>query len=250
MEIRMTVIGISATTETIRDALRTRVNAAYIHAVERSGAVPVVLPPIQSSERAGEMLDRVDGLILTGGEDIDPARYDAAAHAETGSPNAARDATELALTHAARERGLPTLAICRGIQLLNVALGGTLVQDIPSERPSAVDHDPRGARDVRAHAIVVEPGSALAAALGVDGLRANSFHHQAVDRVAPGLGVTARAPDGIVEGVEWIGDGAWWALGVQWHPEELVDGTEGWDRNLFAALAHQAQNYGRTVVGR
>jgi putative glutamine amidotransferase len=102
-----------------------------------------------------------------------------------------------------------------------------------------MEHDPGAARDARVHEIVVEPGSRLSAALGATTLSANSFHHQALDRVADGLRVTARAPDGLIEGVEWEGD-EWWALGVQWHPEELVEGSERWDRELFAALIRAA----------
>jgi putative glutamine amidotransferase len=237
---RTPLIAVTATSEHIRSALRVRVNAAYTRAVERAGAIPFVVPPLGDPAALGPLLDRVDGLVLTGGEDVDPARYGTQPHPALGVLNADRDATELALVAEARSRRLPTLAICRGIQLLNVALGGTLVQDIPSERPSAIEHDSAQARDARVHEVSVEPGSRLAAALGDTCVRANSFHHQALDRVADGLRVTARASDGLIEGVEWSGE-EWWALGVQWHPEELVDGSERWDRQLFAALIRAAR---------
>jgi putative glutamine amidotransferase len=233
------LIALSATSEVIRDALRVRLNAAYTRALEKAGALPVIVPPLHDPIALTALMGRVDGLVLTGGEDVDPSRYGATPHPKLGTTHPERDATELALVSEARARRLPTLAICRGIQLLNVALGGTLIQDIRAERPSSIEHQPGGARDARAHEVTVEAGSRLAAALGETRVRANSSHHQALDRVAPGLRVTARAPDGIIEGVEWAEDD-WWALGVQWHPEELVEGREGWDRQLFAALVNAA----------
>ena len=124
--------------------------------------------------------------------------------------------------------------------MLNVALGGTLVQDLPSERPGDVAHDPASSRDARVHEVAIAPGSRLAAAIGATRATVNSFHHQAVDRVAEALAVVARAPDGVVEGVE-AADAAWWALGVQWHPEELTATPESWDRALFAAFAERVR---------
>ncbi|HJU89950.1 MAG TPA: gamma-glutamyl-gamma-aminobutyrate hydrolase family protein [Gemmatimonadaceae bacterium] len=237
---RPPVIAVSSTSEIIRNALRVRLNASYTRALERVGALPLIVPPLADTAPLGALLDRVDGLVLTGGEDVDPSRYGAEPHPELGATHEDRDATELALVDQARRRKLPTLAICRGIQLLNVALGGTLIQDIPDQRPSAIPHDPKSARDQRVHDVEIAAGSRLAAALGDTRVRANSFHHQALDRVADGLRVTARAPDGIIEGVEWIADD-WWALGVQWHPEELVESNERWDHELFAALVHAAR---------
>jgi putative glutamine amidotransferase len=212
------------------------VNAAYTVALEASGMVPLVVPPLSAPDAAERLVRRVDGLLLTGGEDVDPAHYGATRHPALGEVHARRDSWELRLVAAAREWCLPTLAICRGIQVLNVALGGTLVQDIPSEVPRALAHDPAEARSWRVHEVEVEPGSRLASALGTDHLTVNSTHHQAIDRARSPLRVTARAPDGIVEGVETSADDPWWVLGVQWHPEELIDTPEGWDRALFAAF--------------
>jgi putative glutamine amidotransferase len=182
------------------------------------------------------MLDGMAGLILTGGEDVDPAHFGSAPHPALGAVNAARDAFELALVRAAQKRRLPTLAICRGVQVANVALGGTLVQDIPSERPEALPHDGPGARGERVHTVQLRVGSRLATALGGTDATINSMHHQSVARVADGLVAVAHAPDGVVEGLEWAGDD-WWMTGVQWHPEELTDTPESWDRALFAAFA-------------
>jgi putative glutamine amidotransferase len=145
----------------------------------------------------------------------------------------------MALVRAARARALPTLAICRGVQLLNVALGGTLVQDIPSDHPSPLQHDAGSPRDARVHDISIATGSRLAAAVGATTLQVNSFHHQAIARVAPPLAACAWASDGVIEGVEATDD-TWWALGVQWHPEELVGSLEPWDRELFSALVERA----------
>lgn len=225
----------TSTTESIRALLRTRANASYTAAAREAGLRPYILPVLPESDAAA-MLDGMTGLILTGGEDVDPARFGASPHPALGEVHAGRDAFELALVRAAQARRLPTLAICRGIQVVNVALGGTLVQDLPSEWPKAIAHDGSGGRGERVHVVHVSPASRLAAALGTTEPDVNSFHHQAVARAATGLAVVARAPDGVIEGVEWTGE-EWWMLGVQWHPEELTATSEPWDRALFAAFA-------------
>jgi putative glutamine amidotransferase len=234
------VVAVTATSEIINGAPpRVRLNVAYVRALEAAGLVPLVVPPLADPSRAARVLAAVDGLVLSGGEDVDPARYGAARRPECGEPHAGRDATELALVEAARARRMPTLAICRGVQLLNVALGGTLVQDLPAERPSELRHEAGGDRDARTHDVAVDPGTLLGTALGTTRLAVNSFHHQALDRVAPSLRAVARASDGVIEGVEGDEPSDWWVLGVQWHPEELVDGAEGWDRGIFRAFAER-----------
>ena len=195
------------------------------------------MPPLARADDLGALLDVVGGLVLTGGEDVAPRHYGAEAHPRLGAVHAARDAVELALVQAARARRTPTLAICRGIQLLNVALGGTLVQDLPSERPGTLPHDAGRARGERTHAVEVQPGSRLAAALGATRLRVNSLHHQAVDRPAPQLRAVAHAPDGVVEAMEGAPRSPWPLLAVQWHPEELVGDAPAWDRRLFEHFA-------------
>lgn len=228
------IIAVTATTEVIRDVLRVRVNEAYTRALTEVGLVPFVIPPLPSAA-AADAIRAVDGLLLTGGEDLAPDRYGQEAH-PTVDVHVGRDESEIALCLAAMAQGIPTLAICRGIQVVNVALGGTLIQDIPSQRPNALDHDPRVERSDRVHDVSVAADSLLAAALEADRLVANSSHHQALDRVADGLRVTACAPDGVIEGAEFT-DPRWWMLAVQWHPEELIATPEPWDRNLFAAFA-------------
>ena len=235
------LVLLTATTKDIGGLMRVRLNEAYVTAACAAGLAPVVLPPI-APDRLSPVLERVSGVILTGGEDINPAEYGATPHPACGAPHLQRDACEIALARLARERGLPTLAICRGIQAVNVALGGTLVQDIPSERPSGINHDQSQERATRVHTVSLDQGSRLAAAVGATEIAVNSFHHQSLDEPAPGLKLTARAPDGIVEGAEWDGDD-WWMLGVQWHPEELTDDARDWDRGLFRALADEARRF-------
>lgn len=233
------LVALTATTATSDGIVRVRTNAAYVRALEAAGLVPLVLPPLNAAH-ADRALDAVSGLVLTGGEDVAPWRYGEPPHRALGTVNEARDAFELALIAAAHDRSLPTLAICRGIQVLNVALGGTLVQDIPSQCPAALLHAPGDGRAMRVHEIAVDSGSRLAEVLEADRLSVNSAHHQAIGRVADGLRVTARAADGIIEGAEWDVD-AWWAVGVQWHPEELTETPEPWDRGLFASFAARCQ---------
>jgi putative glutamine amidotransferase len=209
-----------------------------VTALENAGLIPLIVPPLSNDRAAAAVLDSVSGLVLTGGEDVDPARYGEERNEKVRSVNAARDATEAELVLEAKARGMPVLAICRGIQMLNVALGGTLVQDIASQCKTDIAHDEDGPRDSRSHEIVVEPGSLIAKAIGTERATVNSFHHQSVKRVADGMRVTARSPDGIIEGLEST-DKDWWAMAVQWHPEEMTDSPEPWDRGLFKAFAQQ-----------
>ena len=236
-------VAVTATTEIIRDALRVRVNSAYTISIRGAGLLPLVLPVLDPAD-AEAALDGMAGLVLTGGEDVNPARYGAAPRPELGDVHDGRDAFETALVEAARARALPTLAICRGVQILNVALGGTLIQDIPAERKNAIEHDGDWARSARVHEVEVTPGSRLAHALGTARPVVNSMHHQAIDTVAPSLATVALAPDGIVEGVEWPTDD-WWMVGVQWHPEELTATPEPWDRALLAAFTEVVERTAR-----
>lgn len=234
-----------AVTATIRadDGVpRVRLTAAYLSILERAGLTPIVIAPLhgtgaQTAAGVERVLDAVSGLVLTGGEDVVPERYGATPSPHLSRVSTERDTTEIAAVQRARDRRVPTLAICRGIQVLNVALGGTLVQDIASERPAALAHDPERPRDSRTHTIQVVAGSRTAHALGALNLEVNSVHHQAVDRLADGLVVTALAPDGIVEGVETPIADPWWVVGVQWHPEEFVADAAALDHGLFAAFA-------------
>jgi putative glutamine amidotransferase len=232
-------IAVSGVRRHWKGADRSGVNAAYVDAVAAAGAVPVILPSSIAPEHAGAALDGVDGLLLSGGEDIDPVWYCMDPVPQLGDVDPARDRFEFALFTTARERGLPVLGICRGLQLVNVAMGGVLWQDLPSERPSAVRHDRADARDARTHHVDVAAGSRTAAALAVDALGVNSFHHQGVRTLAPGLVATAHAPDGLVEAFEGTEGG--WLLAVQWHPEEMHADPQAPDRGLFTALVGAAR---------
>lgn len=236
--VTLPIVALSATTKVIDGLPRVRLNEAYVNAVRSAGLTPWVLPPLEPAELE-PVLSAVSGVVLTGGEDVDPAAYGAERDPRTTDVHDRRDRCELALVALAHERRVPTLAICRGIQLVNVSLGGTLIQDIPSECPSNIDHDRSKDRTMRVHDVSIAPDTMLASAVGSSGrISVNSSHHQALARVADGLRVTARAPDGIIEGAEWTGDD-WWMLAVQWHPEELVRDSAQWDRGLFRAFAER-----------
>lgn len=232
------LIALTASSRTpARGEARVRVNEAYVRALQSVGLIPLVIPPSLSADDARDLVARVDGVLLSGGEDVDPALYGASRHPLTQPAHPGRDATESALARAARDAACPTLAICRGLQLLNVVLGGTLVQDLASERPGTLVHPQDEARDQRVHPLSIAPDSRLAAIIGAPEITVNSLHHQAIDRVAQSLRVTAHAPDHVIEAVE--STDAWWAVAVQWHPEELMDDIEPWDRALFAAFASE-----------
>jgi putative glutamine amidotransferase len=191
----------------------------YVRSVEQAGAVPVVLPPVSPGD-VPALLDRLDGVLLSGGVDVDPVLYGQAPHPKLGRVNRRRDDFELALTREALRRDVPILAICRGHQVLNVATGGTLVQHVPSLIGGVVQHDGRGPRWRRAHRVEVTAPSRLHEILGQDALSVNSIHHQAVDRVGEDLVVSARSPeDGVVEGLEM--PGRRFVVSVQWHPESF-----------------------------
>ncbi len=206
------LVIVAGSTETTRNVPRVGVTDAYMRAVERAGGLPLLAPPYP--ELVAALVARADGIVLVGGEDVDPSRYGAVRNDRTEEPSPERDATELALVQAARGGRLPLLAICRGLQVLNVALGGTLIQDIPSERAGAIDHNPGGRQDIRSHNVRVAVDSRLWRLLRTDQLTVNSLHHQAVDRLGRGLRAVAHSEDGIVEAAETT-DPSWWAVGVQ-----------------------------------
>lgn len=198
----------------------------YIRSLIECGAVPLMLPTALDLQSMREMYEQADGVLFAGGSDIDPAYFNEAPHAETYGIDAERDRAEVALTQWAMQDDKPAFSICRGIQVVNVALGGSLIQDIPTQWHSAVTLEHRGhkvgaARDQVLHEICVEPNCKLAAIIGAGDVGTNSFHHQAVGRVADGLVVTSRAADGIIESVE--APNKRWFIGVQWHPEEMTE---------------------------
>jgi len=205
----------------------------YVDAVERAGGRPVLIPP--SEDGVDETLAALDGIVFSGGADVDPSLYGAEAHPETDSPQARRDAGEMALLRAALERDLPTLAICRGFQLLNVARGGDLIQHLPEQVGLSVHKSIPG--EFAEHPVEVKAETRLAGIVG-ERSEVTSHHHQAIGRIGDGLVECAWAEDGTLEGIE--DPSLRFAVGVQWHPEA----TE--DQALFDALVDEARAYRAT----
>jgi len=207
----------------------------YFDAVTASGGIAVLLPPQPEPDTAAaRVLDGLDGLILTGGLDVDPSLYGAERHPLTDPARPDRDAWELALFRGAEERRMPVLAICRGLQLVNVARGGTLHQHLPEAL--GTERFRIGGGVFATNEVAVDEGSRLAELVGAGGLDVHSYHHQGIDRLGAGLVATARTDDGLVQAFESDGDG--YVLGVQWHPEENRE-----DRRLFAGLVAQASAF-------
>jgi putative glutamine amidotransferase len=233
---RPPTIGVTCA-ELQQDPLSPRIgqNRSYVRALVRAGAAPLLIPPLTDRDLLHALYERLDGLLLPGGGDVHPARYGEPIHEKCGSISPDRDEAELALAQWAMDDGLPLLGICRGIQVLNVALGGSLYQDIQAQVPGAERHDwgSEFPRDYLSHLVTVAPETRLAHLLESPSLPVNSMHHQALKDIASRLAVTARTPDGIVEGIE-AGDHPF-AVAVQWHPEELAEHDPRAQR-LFDAL--------------
>lgn len=250
------LIGVSTYLEPARsgvwDTRASFLPVSYLDAVLEADAIPVLLPPQPCAEgQARAAVERLDALILTGGADVDPRLYGAEPHERTGAPREDRDAWETALFEAATELGMPVLGICRGLQLINVHLGGTLIQHLPDVVGSEA-YQPAPAV-FGSGTIDVDPDSRLAGILGTERRSVPVYHHQGTDQVASGLRVTARTADGVIQALEpalpedGAGDGAGSAylMTVQWHPEE-----ERADRRLFTSLADAARTFrdGRSAL--
>lgn len=237
---RLPIVGVTARRCVVQPRAEPDVEVAfvpttYLDAVRSAGMLPLLLPPGDPAD-ADAALDAVDALLLSGGEDVDPAYYAETPHPASGPFAAARDAWESALVRRAYERRVPTLAICRGAQLLNVALGGALTQHLGDDAERGARHDRASLPRCRVHPVTLTAGDALAAVLGATTVDVNSYHHQAIARVAPPLVAVARADDGVVEAVA-AREASWPAFGVQWHPEDLVGDGGPCERRLFAWLA-------------
>lgn len=231
------VIGINCELEEIRQRMRATLSDEYVRAVSGAGGLPVLLPHLGTREEWREALSLVDGLLLSGGDDLDPALYGQERHPAADLLPDRKQASDLALMDVLFERGTPALGICYGAQLLSVWRGGSLVQDIPSIVGTRVAHA-KGAR----HEVEVEPASRLARILGGARLPVLSWHHQSVDRPGARVRVVARSEDGVVEAVE--DEEHPWLLAVQWHPERMPDAPE--QRRLFEALVEAARERRRT----
>lgn len=217
---------------------RSFVNDDYISSVVLAGGVPLLLPPVDGWESVVSQVAALDGIILSGGSDVDPALYGKEPLAPIGMVNPARDRYELLVIKAADEQEKPLLGICRGVQMLNVAAGGTLHQEVALIEGCNLKHFQATAqRSAFWHSVNVEPGSRLAGMIGAGRQPANSFHHQAVKTVAPGYVVSARSQDGVIEAIERPGER--FVVGVQWHPE-LLAAVAAPMLALFGALVEQA----------
>ncbi len=211
-----------------RGVCRLHVPEPYVRRVEEAGGLALLLPTTDPA-RARAYLELLDGLLLIGGDDVDPSLYGAPPHPELGSVDRKRDVFEIALVREAARSRLPSFGVCRGLQLMNVALGGTLHQHLPADVPDALPH---AGRYDASHGVSVVPGTHLARILGARTVEVNSHHHQAVDRSAPGFVATAHASDGVIEASELPPHPFF--LGVQWHPERLE--ADDATKRLFRAF--------------
>jgi putative glutamine amidotransferase len=217
---------------------------SYLRALEAAGGIPALVHLTRDAEVLEAHYQRCGGLLLAGGEDVDPSQYGAAPHTRLGKTNPDQDEVEIGLARRAIADGKPVLGICRGVQLLNVALGGSLYQDIASEIAGALDHqESTERRDMShlAHPIVLAEDSWLAGCLDASEILVNSLHHQSLKQIAPGLHVTARAPDGVIEAVE--GGGGGFVLGVQCHPEELWERADQRWARMFEGFVSVVRQY-------
>ena len=239
------LIGVSTSITVGEYPERAYVNSAYLRAVEQAGGIPVLLPP-QLSAAARETLWRLlDGLVLTGGGDIEPGRFHETPHPKTSLVSAERDALELELVDRALREDVPVFGICRGLQVINVALGGSLHQHIPDAVGQTVEHSQPEKRHVATHPVkLLAEGTRLGGILGSPELAVNSFHHQALNRLGSGLREVAWAPDQVIEAVEHE-DQRRFVVAVQWHPEDLVD-HDAASRALFTAVVQAARARGRS----
>lgn len=243
------IIGVTATLKEDPELVETRPLGSFVRAdldyvagVVGAGGVPVVLPPVP--EAAEEMAQGIDGLLLSGGSDLDPDYYGEEPLSELGVTLPERDAFEMIILKYALERGVPVFGICRGLQVLNVALGGTLYQDLPSQlHPDLIAHLQQMPKWQWTHEVEVNGDSEVAKITQTTELRVNSYHHQAIKDLADGLVAVAHASDGVIEAVEFRDLSERWLVGVQWHAESMRD-TEGPEhRNLFKAHVGAAEQH-------
>ena len=244
------IIGITATLKEDTDTVAerplgrfVRTDLDYVEGVAAAGGAPVVLPPVGDERTAGAVVRSLDGLLLSGGSDLDPSYYGEEPDPELGPTIPERDAFEMALVGLALRRGIPIFGICRGMQVLNVALGGTLYQDLPSQWDRDVfKHRQATPKWQPTHEVEVEDGSYIAGVMDREMVKVNSYHHQGVKDLAEGLVVTGRSADGVVEAVEARNISEHWLLGVQWHAEAMR-GAGPQQESLFEAHVSAAERH-------
>ena len=237
--IQSPVIGLTALRSPDQTSYHHILTGPYVRCITAAGGYPIVLPSIL--ERCDQALDMVDGLMLIGGGDIEGKHLGAENHPKAKFFNPLRDEFELAIIKLAAQRKMPMLGICRGLQIMNVALGGSLYQDINDEQGTDFDHHRELTPDLPVHAVSIASESCLAFILGTTSVSVNSVHHQAVSQPAPGFNPVAWAPDGVIEAAESCGDSGF-MLGVQWHPERMAE-KQPEQLRLFERLVRAAGNY-------
>jgi len=238
MENSKPVIGISSSVVDHGDIPSVHVHEKYISSVIQAGGVPIVIP-LGDDEVARIIVSKCDGIILSGGEDVDPHSYGEDPDPKLRKTNGARDEMELSVVKYAKEHKKPLFGICRGIAMLNAALGGTVIQDIEKNDADAIMHYQKADRPNPTHEITVIEGSKLEGILGSTTVRVNSMHHQAVGELAPNVKAAAKSSDGVVEAIEGT-DTEWYVLAVQWHPEEMAAEDEAMHK-LFKTFVDECR---------
>lgn len=244
------VIGVTATLKEDIDHVAhrplgrfVRADFDYVEGVSQAGGVPVVLPPVGETRAAEALISGLDGLLLSGGSDLDPSYYGEEPGPELGPTIPERDAFEMALVGLALRRGMPVFGICRGLQVLNVALGGTLYQDLPSQLgKDLLKHRQETPKWQPTHEVEIQAGSYLEEITGHRSVKVNSYHHQGIKDLADGLIISSRSPDGVVEAVEARNLSERWLVGVQWHAEAMR-GAGPQQRALFEAHVSAAERH-------
>lgn len=217
----------------------TSVPGTYINAVVKAGGTPVIIPLMNNGATLRDIVAGLDGLIMTGGEDVNPRFYKEQSIEQLGDVDSVRDVYDLMLVKMAADRNIPLLGICRGEQLINVAFGGSLYQDIPTQHPSAITHRQNEPKEKGTHIVSVTFGSELASIIGANNFTVNSFHHQAIKKIAPDFKVVAWAPDSTVEAIEAYPGRS--IMAVQWHPEGLVAGGDTTMLKIFQYIVHKSE---------
>lgn len=229
------LIGITASLDQSGSSAWSSVSQTYIDVLSQNNGVPIILPFVDSEEVLNQMVDRLDGLLLTGGIDVDPSFYGVEPIKELEATNLKLDIYESRILKRALARRIPILGICRGHQFLNVYFHGTLYQDIPSQCPESISHrKTSNEKKIASHFITIEKESQLHQLMGVDSLQVNSSHHQTIDRLGDGFRIVARTSDGIVEAIER--DDYPFMISVQWHPELMVLNGDPTMNKIFAAF--------------
>lgn len=212
-------------------------NEVYIKSVQQAGGIPLCLP-FESQQEIESVLNVIDGLLLIGGPDIDPSFYNEEPHPKIGAFSKVRDASDLNMFHAAFKRGMPILGICRGLQVINVACGGTLIQDIETQVNKPIAHAQTSKRSETTHFVEITEGMLLEI-VGQERIQVNSIHHQAIGNLGEGLQVVARSSDGVIEAIEHMTHP--YCISVQWHPEELAITGNEYAKKLFKSFINAAQ---------